>query len=69
MTEVIDTENKLKRLFEYQRFENNTRLAELIGETEGRYAAELDDDELYMVSAAGDIAGENGIKEKKDNSL
>ena len=55
MTEVMNTENKLKRLFDYQRFESNTRLTEIIAETESRYAAELNDNELEMVNAAGDI--------------
>lgn len=48
-------ENKLRKLFEYQRFENNSRLEKLISETESRYAAALSDDDLFMVNAAGDI--------------
>lgn len=56
ITEVMNTENKLKRLFDYQRFENDPRLAAMIRETESRYAAfELDDELLGMVNAAGDI--------------
>lgn len=57
-------ENKLKKLFDYQHFENNSRLAELISETENRYAAELSDDELFMVSAAGEVENSNNKKEE-----
>ena len=46
--------DKLKRLFDYQRFEGNSRLQKLIGETEARSGAELSDDQLELVSAAGD---------------
>lgn len=56
-------ENKLKRIFEYQSFENNKRLAAIIAETEERYsAAELSDEALFYVSAAGIIKNE----EKRD---
>ncbi|MCQ2419328.1 MAG: hypothetical protein MJ085_06020 [Clostridia bacterium] len=47
-------ENKLKKLFEYQKFEQNERLAKLIAETEARQAAEISDDDLEFVAAAGD---------------
>lgn len=57
-------ENKLKKMFEYQRFENNPRLAKLISETESRYGAEISDDDLFMVNAAGDI----DITDKKDEN-
>lgn len=49
-------ENRLKSLFEFQKFENNSRLAKLVRDTELRYGAELTDDELSMVSAAGDVS-------------
>ena len=45
----------LEKLFDFQKFENNSRLAKLISETESRYAKVLSDDELDMVNAAGDI--------------
>lgn len=50
-------EKKLKELFDYQRFEDNPRIAKLISETEARMGAvkELRDDELFMVSAAGEF--------------
>lgn len=49
-------ENKLQRLFDYQRFEGNSKLAALIADTESRCMQELSDDDLEMVSAAGDGA-------------
>lgn len=49
-------EEKLKRLFEYQKFEQNRRIARLIGETEARQIAELSDDDLKFVAAAGDAS-------------
>ena len=46
-------EKKLKKLFDYQRFEKNEKLEKLIRETESRYAKELSDDDLTLVNAAG----------------
>ena len=51
-------EDKLKKLFGFQRFEQNETLEKLIQETESRYAAELSDDDLALVNAAGEP--ENG---------
>lgn len=48
-------EDKLKKLFDYQRFEKNEGLEKLIRETESRYSKELSEEELTMVSAAGEI--------------
>lgn len=53
--ERIDTENKLKKLFDYQRFEKNKCLETMIREAESRFTAELSDEVLTMVSAAGEI--------------
>ena len=53
-------EKTLKRLFDYQRFANNKRIADMIADTESRYNnALLPDDMLELVSAAGeaDIQG------------
>lgn len=63
-------ENKLKKLFDYQKFEQNDRLAKLIAETEVRQAAEVSDDDLAFVAAAGNIFeqnnnGKNGPEEFK----
>ena len=49
-------ENKLKKLFDYQRFEKNEKLEKLINEAEWRYAAELSDDDLSKVNAAGEAS-------------
>lgn len=46
---------KLKSVFEYQRFEQNPELEEMIADTESRYGiSELSEDELDMVVAAGE---------------
>ena len=47
-------EKKLKKLFDYQRFEQNDKLEKLIRETESRYAKGLSDDDLFLVNAAGE---------------
>ncbi len=48
-------EKTLKRLFDYQRFANNKRIADMIADTESRYnASPLSDDALELVNAAGD---------------
>ena len=46
-------ENKIKNMFEYQRFSRNSKLADLIADTESRFNAALSDDDLELVSAAG----------------
>ena len=46
-------ERKLFQAFDRQRFQQNTRLASIIGDVESRYARALTDDDLEMVSAAG----------------
>ena len=46
-------ERKLFQAFDRQRFQQNTRLAGIIGDVESRYARALSDDDLEMVSAAG----------------
>ena len=49
----------LKHLFDFQKFEGNSRLASMIADTESRYGVgmtrnlELSDDELGFVNAAG----------------
>lgn len=47
-------EQKLKRLFDYQRFQKNPRLEAMLSEAEGRYDHAVSDDDLELVSAAGD---------------
>ena len=56
----MNMERMLSRLFDYQRFANNKRIADMITDTESRYnAVPLSDDMLELVSAAGeaDIQG------------
>ena len=46
---------KLSQAFDFQKFQQNPKLAAITRETEGRYAkAALPDDDLELVSAAGD---------------
>ena len=59
-------EQKLKRLFDYQKFQRNSRLDAMLAEAEGR-CAEVDEDALELVSAAGDDSlMEHGIVEGAD---
>ena len=48
-------EEKLKQLFDFQRFERNPRLEQMMAETRERWGAELSDDDLELVNAAGEI--------------
>lgn len=50
-------ENKLSRLFDYQKFSGNDALADVIKDVESRYpeTRELSDDELFFVNAAGAV--------------
>ena len=53
-------EKKLNAMFDYHRFESNTRLARIIADTESRYAKALSDEDLEMVSAAGENSRPSG---------
>ena len=46
---------KLSQTFDFQRFQQNERLASIISDVESRYAHALPDDDLELVSAAGDV--------------
>ena len=51
-------ENKLARLFDYQKYEPNDKLSSIIKDVEARYPDDIkamSDDELSMLSAAGII--------------
>lgn len=48
-------EKTLKRLLDFQKFSGNTRLAEMIANTESRYDHALADDDLEAVNAAGEL--------------
>lgn len=58
-------DKKLKSMFEFQRFQNNPRLAKIIEETEQRYAGEISDEDLDLVAAAGVNPFENEEDEDK----
>ena len=47
-------EKTLSLLFHYQRFEHEPELEALLDEAENEYCAELSDDDLAQVSAAGE---------------
>ncbi len=63
-------ENKLNELFARQRFFGNKKLADIIDDVQERYyEKELSEDDLEMVSAAGepDISKLRGLtQDKKD---
>ena len=49
---------KIPRLFDYQKYAANKDLADIIGDVESRYSldtVELSDDDLSLVSAAGNF--------------
>lgn len=49
-------EKKLSRLFDYQKFEQNPRLQQVIDATNRRYSVqELSAEDMDMVAAAGDV--------------
>lgn len=48
-------EKKLKKLFDYQKFEDNARLNKMISDTESRYGEELSEDSLSQIAAAGEM--------------
>ncbi len=59
-------ENKLNILFDFQRFEENSRLAQIIAETDKLYGnIPIDDEDLSFVSAAGELAA---IRHREDMS-
>ena len=50
-------EEKLTRLFDFQRFSGHDRLNDIIAGVEARYDGALTDDDLELVSAAGEALG------------
>ena len=49
--------NKLSQAFDFQKFQQNPRLADVISDVENRYTkVALSDDDLELVSAAGEAA-------------
>lgn len=47
-------EKKITNLFDFQRFEHNSKLKSVLQDVEGHYTAALDDNDLAFVSAAGE---------------
>lgn len=45
--------DKIAKLFDFQQFQQNSRLAAILADVESRYANALTDDDLELVSAAG----------------
>ena len=56
-------EKMLEKLMDYQKMEQDPRLAKMIRDTESRFAAMLSDDDLAFVNAAG--TGDRPEPEKK----
>ncbi len=64
-------ENKLSRLFDYQKYAPNSELDAIIKSVESKYqldkVEQLSDDELFFVAAAGVPEEMNGKKPHADN--
>lgn len=60
-------EKTLKRLFDFQKFSENPRLAEIISDVESRYGNALSDDELEWVNAAGEPVPPHISEDKPDD--
>ena len=57
-------EKKVSRLFDFQHFAQNSKMNSIIQDVESRYANALTDDDLALVSAAGE--DQPGPKEDED---
>lgn len=53
-------EEKLIFLLDYQRFQKNHRIEEMLLELEGRYGEELTEENLSLVNAAGEACHRGG---------
>lgn len=58
-------DEKLSKLFDYQRFEQNPRLKKLIDEAEASSERKLTDEELSEVAAAGSRGSRTAKRKKK----
>ena len=58
-------EKILKKIFDFQRFSPNKKLSKIISDVENRYHV-LNDEELSLISAAGNTDITNDLLEKKD---
>lgn len=57
-------ENRLKVLFDFQKFQGNIRLARMAADAEQSLNSELDDEELSFAAAAG----ETDIRKHEDKT-
>lgn len=62
------SEKTLSALFDYQLFENEP-YRKLIDEVENEYGAEISEDDLSLVSAAGETESSEKRKGKRDGTL
>ncbi|MBQ8506687.1 MAG: hypothetical protein IJ466_04575 [Clostridia bacterium] len=58
-------EKFLKDMFDFHRYQPNTKLSRLIEETRDRYGA-VSDDELELVNAAGDIYADAARRQEEN---
>lgn len=58
--------DRLRELFDYQRFEGNRRLAVLIERTVFSHGESLSDEDLECVNAAGEIDAARISKDEKE---
>lgn len=63
------SEKTLLALFDYQLFENEPSLRKLIDEVENEYGTEISDDDLSLVSAAGETMSAEKHRDKKDGTV
>lgn len=55
-------EEKLIFLLDYQRFQKNQRIEEMLQELEGRHREELTEENLSLVNAAGEAWHKGGLE-------
>lgn len=55
-------EEKIAFLLDYQYFQKNHKIEEMLQELEGRYGKELTEENLSLVSAAGEASYRRGQK-------
>lgn len=66
---MMKTDEKLKRLFDYQKFENNRRLKDIIFDVNNECKTQLSDDLLVSVAGGTTVKNEKQEKEDKDKFL
>ncbi|MCR4745725.1 MAG: hypothetical protein K5894_10935 [Lachnospiraceae bacterium] len=69
MIDSLQFENKLRLLFDYQKFENNSNLAEVIEESiNTKNVFELEDEDIEEVFAAGNIITPDVLPDEEDGN-